>query len=364
MAETPPDRFPIVVPLDTIEREEVEWLWAGRIPKGRLTGLVGDPEAGKSTLALEIAAHVTTGKPLLGDDQGRDPGGVLLLTAEDGLGDTVRPRLEDMGANIGRVHVLSAVRNRTGQEDMPSLVDDMPALNFCLAHGDYSLVIIDPVNAYLGRTVDTHRDAPLRSVLAPLAALADQHGVAIVFVMHLTKGQRDRAMYRVQGSIAYVAVARVVHLVGVNPADEQERVMACIKNNLVTPKPAPLAFKIVDGQFRWLGETALAADDLLAPDQGKKRTVPRDNAKDFLRELLAQGPVESEEVLSKADAAGIARKTLTRAKEDLGIRAGRLGFGKGGHWAWELPGGDQVISVEAPGRANEPSMVTVPMLGF
>jgi hypothetical protein len=352
MAEMSPKRYPVIVPLDTVEREDVEWLWERRIPKGRLTGLVGDPDAGKSTLALAIAARVSTGEPLPGDAQQREPGRVLLLTAEDGLADTVRPRLEDGGANLNRVHVLSAVRDSKGQKHMPNLVDDLPALEHALFLGQYSLVIIDPINAYLGVTVDTHRDAALRSVLAPLAALAERYKVAVLFILHLTKGQRDRTIYRAQGSIAYVAAARVVHLVGLNPGNEGERAMVCIKNNLA-PKPASLAFEIAEGGFRWLGETALTADDLLAPDQGKKRTLPRDNAKDFLRELLAHGPVEAVEVLSKADAAGIARKTLTRAKDDLGISAGRQGFGRGGHWAWELPGGDQVISVEPPGRASE-----------
>src|SRR3989442_136267 len=170
-----------------------------------------------------------------------NPANVLILTAEDGLSDTVVPRLQELGADLSRVTVLTSVR-REGKERHFSLVDDMAALEAALVGGDFALVIIDPLNAYLGTSLDTHRDAALRSVLTPLAALVERFGVALIAIRHLTKGARDRAIYRGQGSIAYTAAARVVHLVGVDPNNDKQRVIACIKNNLALHPPA-LAFE-------------------------------------------------------------------------------------------------------------------------
>ncbi len=327
---------PVLVSLDTVKRQEVRWLWRGRIPRGRLTGLVGDPGIGKSWLALAIAAAVTTGEPLPGEADKREADNVLLLTAEDDLADTVRPRLEDIGADLSRVKVLTAVKGGSGGERFPQLPDDLVRLETELANGSYALVIIDPLNAYLGTSIDTHRDADLRSVLGALAALAQRTGVALLFILHLNKGQRDKAIYRAQGSIAYVAAARAVHLVGVNPDDERERALVCLKSNL-GPKPTALAFEITDDGFRWCGESTLTEADLLAPDQGARGPSALDRAKTFLQELLAEGPVEAEAVQAAAREAGIAEKTLQRAKDALGVISDRTGFGPDGRWTWVLP---------------------------
>jgi putative DNA primase/helicase len=329
------ERRPVLVPLDTVQRRDVRWLWRARIPFGRITCLMGDPKVGKSWLALAIAAAVTTGEPLPGETQGRDPAGVLLLTAEDGLEDTVRPRLEDMGADVGRVVVMPAVFDGQGKESFPNLAVDLDALDEALTGGGYGLVIIDPINAYLGTAVDTYRDAHVRAVLGPVATLAERHNVAVLVILHLTKGQRDRAIYRGQGNIAYVAAARVVHLVGVNPENGQ-RAMVCIGNNLAQEPPA-LAFDIADGRFRWLGETSVTAASLLAPEKGAEDASKLEAAKSFLRGALADGPVPFEVLQSDARAAGIAERTLRRAKDALDVRAVRTGFGKDGHWTWELP---------------------------
>lgn len=329
------ERQPVLVPLDTVEREEVQWLWPAWIPLGRLTGLVGDPGVGKSWLALAIAALITTGKPMPGEVQERQPADILLLTAEDGLADTVRPRLEDMGGDPARVTVLAGVLDTHG-ERLPSLVHDVDLLEKELAKGGYDLVIVDPLNAYLGAETDTYRDSALRSVLSRLAGLAERQRVALLFIMHLTKGERDKALYRAQGSIAYVAAARAVHLVGFNPNDQQERALVCIKNNLAE-KPPPLAFEITDDGFRWCGESTLTEADLLAPDQGARGPSALEVAMAFLRRLLANGPVEAEAAQAAARAADISEKTLQRAKAALGVISDRTGFGPDGRWTWVLP---------------------------
>jgi putative DNA primase/helicase len=318
-----------------VKREEVDWLWAERLPLGRLTGIIGDPGAGKSWLTLALATAVTTGAALPSDSE-RPAGDVLLLTAEDGLADTVRPRLEDMGADLERVTVLTAVRDAEGAEHHPSLVDDLPVLADLLAVGRYTLLIIDPINAYLGSSLDTHRDAALRSVLAPLANLAEQWGVAVIFVGHLNKGSRDRAIYRANGSVAYIGASRVVHLVGQNPENE-ERAIVCIKNNLATT-PSALGFELREGQFYWLGESAITAATLLSPDASEDERSTRQEAMDFLRDLLQEGPVEAQAVQNQARDCGITVKILRTARETLGIKSSRVGgMGAKGKWVWSLP---------------------------
>jgi len=331
---------PVTVRLADVQREAVLWRWTARLPMGKLTVIDGDPGAGKSWLTLALATAITTGAALPGDSESHSPQSVLIMTAEDGLGDTVRPRLEDMGADLSRVTALTAVRDAHGRERMPSLVEDIATIEGVLATGDFGLVILDPINAYLGTDLDTHRDAPLRAVLGPLAALAERRHVTIIGIRHLTKGQRDRAIYRGQGGIAYTAAARVVLLVGVNPDNTQERVLAVLKNNLC-PQPPAMAFEITDGRFLWRGETDVTAAALLAPDAPYTERSTQADAEGLLRELLAGGPVAVKDVEREVRAAGLSMRTAERAKATLGVRAerhGEPGRRGGGTWYWTLPG--------------------------
>lgn len=329
----------ITVRLCDVQREAITWRWNGRLPVGKVVMLEGDPGVGKSWLSLAVATAVTTGAALPGDSGIYPPKGVLIMTAEDGLGDTVRPRLEDMEAHLAQVTALTAVRDDQGRERIPSLVDDLVLIENELDKGDFGLVILDPINAYLGTDLDTHRDAALRAVLGPLAALAERWRVTIIAIRHLTKGQRDRAIYRGQGGIAYAAAARVVLLAGLNPANPLEGVLAVLKNNLA-PKPPALTFSITEGRFLWGAETDVTPAALLAPDAPQEERMTRDDAEGLLRELLTNGPLPVKEVESEAKSAGISWRTVERAKAALNIRASRVqeGFGGGrGHWVWALP---------------------------
>ena len=329
---------PVVVRLADVEREEVDWMWADRIPRGKLTMIEGDPGVGKSWLTMALACAVTQGNRFPGDDEQvkYEPSGVLLLTAEDGLADTIRPRLEDMGADLARINILTGVRGVEGKEQHLSLEEDIEAIEQTISAGDYKLLIIDPLNAYLGSSIDTHRDAALRFVLTPLAKLAERHGVAVICVRHLTKSPRDKAIYRGQGSIAYNAAARVVHLVGINPENDQERAIVCIKNNLAVVPPA-LAFEITNEGFFWKGETDITAESLLSPDAGQEEQGVLSEAKEFLTETLTDGPLSAFEAFRKAKAIGISERTLKRAKRALGVKTVKEGYAKTGRWVWSLP---------------------------
>ncbi len=332
---------PVLVNMADVQREEVSWLWRWRIPFGKLTLLEGDPGLGKSWLTMALATSVTLGSHpglrLPDDYSNSDPRSVLVMTAEDGLGDTVRPRLEDMGADLTRVQVLTAVINEQGRETFPSLARDLWQLESALSGGDYALIIIDPINAYLGG-VDGHQDVDIRSVLGPLAKLAEKYGVAILCLRHITKGGRDKSIYRGLGSIGYTAAARSVLLVGVDPDDENLRVVVCHKHNLAPDSPG-IAFEIQNGQFFWRGESSVTADAMLAPTSTEDRSV-REEAADFLRELLADGPRRTEDVQREAKRIGISASTLKRARHDLNIRSERVGgLGAAGWWEMRLPYG-------------------------
>ena len=327
---------PVLVNISDVQREEVRWLWKHRIPVGKLTVVEGDPGNGKSWLTMALATVVTQGSHLPGDYSLRKPQNVLVLTAEDGLGDTLRPRLEDMGADITRVRALTAVTNAKGQEQFPSLSRDLVDVEAALQGGGYGLVIIDPINAYLG-DIDGHQDTDVRSVLGPLAQLADKYQVAVVFVRHLTKGGRDKSIYRGLGSIGYTAAARSALLVGIDPANPHLRVVVCHKHNLAQGSPG-IAFEIQDGRFFWRGESTVTADAMLAPVSSED-SVAREEAADFLRETLGGGARPVKEVQHEATQIGITASTLKRARLGLGVRSGKVGFGADGYWEWRLPYG-------------------------
>ncbi len=165
---------PIVSTLSTVKREEVDWLWYGRLALGKPTCLMGDPGVGKSFVTASIGTRISLGSPLPGEEESREPADVLFLACEDGLADTIVPRFQDMGADMARLHVMTGVVDLDGRERHPSLVDDLPDIERALVEHHCRLLVIDPINAYLGSQLDTHRDAALRGALAPLSSLCER----------------------------------------------------------------------------------------------------------------------------------------------------------------------------------------------
>jgi hypothetical protein len=195
---------PVIVWLDTVDPQPVEWHWRGRIPRGKITLLIGDPGLGKSTLTIDVAARTTQGADWPDADAGQAPQGrVLFLTAEDGLADTVRPRVDLYGGDASRVGVWTAVR--TGSDQRPvSLSTDLALLDATLEkYSDVRMIVIDPLSAYLGYK-DSYKDAEIRGLVRPLADLADRRRVAVFAVLHMNKAEQFKALYRAQGSIAFV----------------------------------------------------------------------------------------------------------------------------------------------------------------
>jgi RecA-family ATPase len=338
-----------------IELEPIVWLWPGRIAKGKHTCIAGDPGTGKSQLAIAIAAAVSMGCewPC---GEGRPPlGSVIILSAEDGAGDTILPRLHAAGADCGRVYIVDAVREEDGGERTFNLKSDLASLEKMIAErGDVVLVVIDTVNSYLGKT-DSHKNAEVRAVLDPLSKMAERMRVAVLSITHFSKGGSNsttKTLHRFLGSIGFVGSPRAAFATFEDPDDPDRRLFLHAKNNLAPP-PQGLAYRleqtivgepgqgIVASRVKWepnpvtiTANEALAADAASNSDKG----FPREEAKDFLQQALADEDVEVDIVNAQAKTLGISEKTLKRARADLGVKASRVGgLGSEGVWKLSLP---------------------------
>ena len=341
-----------------IAPEAITWLWPGRIPLGKLTLLSGDPGLGKSFLALDVAARVSTGASWPDGAPGGEPGDVIVASAEDGTADTIIPRLRALDANLCRVHVIEGVKTERGRRPA-SLDTDLARIEVGVRHVQARLVIIDPIGAFLG-AADSHRDAEVRAILAPLADMAERLHVAIIAVAHLNKAQQVSAIYRTGGSIGFVAAARAVHVLAADKGNRERRIFAPLKNNLSRTAPA-LAFSITGEPPALEWEAAPAADinvdELLAPDPPRPRGPKPESlerAKDFVQEQLrgSPGPRPVEDIIQAATRAGISESTIRRAAKDIGvIRTNSGTFPRRSFW--QLPNNLTELS-EAPVRSEFP----------
>jgi putative DNA primase/helicase len=319
----PKARPSLAVCMADVEPEQVEWQWFPYIPKRKLTIIEGDPGIGKSWLTMELAAEVSTGRRMAGCLRGGEPQSVLLLTMEDGAGDTIRPRLDTLKADVSKVHVITKplALDGTGAGTLKAEIERLNA----------ALVIIDPIVGYLPEKTDMNSASAVRPVMARLAKVAEETDAAIVIVRHFAKSAKDQPLYRGLGSIDFTAAARSVLMVGADPTDAQKRVVAHAKSNL-TEKGPSLAYTLKNGKFTWVGRSSLSAEDLGVPPDADLRSA-REEAQDFLLQTLAEGPKPQAEVRAEAIKLGIAGATLRRAKGDLRVRAMK----KPDHWEWSLP---------------------------
>ncbi|MDO8750664.1 MAG: AAA family ATPase [Dehalococcoidia bacterium] len=324
--------------LSDITPQHVRWLWPGRIAMGKLNLLVGDPGVGKSFITLDVAARVSLGGPWP-DGGDAIEGNVILVTAEDGIADTVRPRLDALGANVSRIKVLGlSVIEQNGRETGLDLSQHLDLIEGHVITHRAVLIIIDPVLAFTGR-VDTHNNAQVRGLLTPLAALAERTGAAVWGVMHLNKSADTNPQYRITSSLAFVAAARTAHLVASDPGNPERRLFVPIKNNLTAPSLS-LAFHFsLDGVLAWDGPVeGVDVAWLLAPASGWEGGKVNE-ACSFLLTVLADGPRKVIEAKQEARDLGISKTTLRRAGDRLGIVPHRHSEGSSGdgYWTWELP---------------------------
>lgn len=332
------DDSPVGIFLAEVEPEEVDWLWHGRLARGKLSILEGRPDEGKTTLALDLAARQSTGAPMPGETTRRAPAGVVVVTAEDALADTIRPRLAAAGADLTR---CLAAR----PDESPSLDEDGLAwLRRACARVGAALVILDPLVALMPGKVDAHRDQDVRRMLRPLRTLAEECSVAILAVRHLRKAAASSPTDAGGGSVGIGAAARVVMLAAADPQNADGHVLARVKSNLSAPWPS-LSYRLVPTAgtvaIEWGAEVSQTAEDLLAaayaPGDPEERTRV-DEAKEALKTVLALGPVPAKDVEKERHRAGISEWSWRRARTALRVRVAKSGFDVG--WMWSLPEGD------------------------
>lgn len=324
-----------------ITPEHVTWIWPGRIPLGKITVLDGDPGLGKSAVTLDLAARITTGKPMPDGATGK-AGGVLVLNAEDGSADTIVPRLVAMGATLDRVRILKTVHAAEG-ERQPEIPLDLPAIERAAESVKARLIIVDPLMAFLSSETNSFRDQDIRRALAPVALMAERLRAAVLIVRHLNKNAEGNPIYRGGGSIGIIGAARCGLLVARDPDDHEnkKRILAVTKTNLGPGCPSlcytiePAAAESI--RVCWAGESLHQASSLLASTIGREERTDMEEAQEFLTAVLEDGPLAAKDVLRKGHIQGYYEKTLKRAKDKIGIRSKRQGFGAGSTWVWELP---------------------------
>ena len=311
-----------MIKMSEIQSQEVSWLWYPFIPYGKLTIIQGDPGDGKTTLVLNIAAWLSKGEGLDSEMKLSEPVNVIYQSAEDGLADTVKPRLELAGADCERILVIDE------KEKSLSMVDER--LEKAIVQTKARMLILDPIQAYLGGGMDMNRANEARDMTKKLGALAEKHQCAIVLIGHMNKAAGNKAAYRGMGSIDFFAVARSVLLVGRVEGEPNIRAVVQIKNNLAT-FGHPKAFALSEDGFQWLGDYEITADEVLGGIAPKANKM--EQAKRLLRELaLTSDAVQSNEIFDMADEQGISKRTLENAKRELGIRAKKINS----FWYWEL----------------------------
>lgn len=321
-----------LINMEQVEVKKIDWLLYPFIPFGKVTIVQGDPGEGKTTMVLQIIAKLTKGEAVLpsGSDEPAleaktvdlEPVNVIHQTAEDGLGDTIKPRLLSAGADCSRVMVI---------DDNDQALTMMDArLEEAIIKTKARLVVLDPIQAFLGAAVDMHRANEIRPLMKRVAVLAEKYHCAIILIGHMNKNSNGKSSYRGLGSIDFQAAARSVLIVGRIKDEPEIRVVCHVKSSLA-PEGKSIAFRLdKDTGFEWIGEYDISADDLLSGDnRGKKIHA----AKEFLQEVLASGSVAQTKVAEEAESRGIKKKTLWNAKKELEINSVKIG----NQWFWMLP---------------------------
>lgn len=320
-----------LINMEQVEVEKIDWLLYPFIPFGKVTIVQGDPGEGKTTMVLQIIAKLTKGEAILPVDKNTEikekitaaePVNVIYQTAEDGLGDTIKPRLLVAGADCSRVLVID------DNEQALTMMD--ARLEEAIIQTKAHLVVLDPIQGFLGADVDMHRANEIRPLMKRMAVLAEKHHCAIVLIGHMNKNSNGKSSYRGLGSIDFQAAARSVLIVGRVKDDPEIRVVCHVKSSLA-PEGKSIAFRLDKKTgFKWIGEYDISADDLLSGDnRGRKGR----EAKEFLIEILSDGAMEQAKIAEEAEHRGIKSKTMWNAKKELKIESVKIGS----QWFWMLP---------------------------
>lgn len=320
-----------LIHMEDVVSKEVEWLWYPYIPYGKITIIEGDPGEGKTTLVLKLAAALSRGLPLpCDDDKEYEPIHIIYQTAEDGIEDTIKPRLEKAGADCSMIRVI----DETDKE--LSMTDDM--LEQAIIETKARLIILDPIQAYIGATVDMHRANEIRPVLKHLGIIAEKHNCAIILIGHMNKASGSKSTYRGLGSIDIQATARSVLLVARLRDKPNIRIMAHDKSSLA-PAGDAIGFEMTeDNGMVCIGPYDITIDELLSGNEGRGKKK-LDIAENFIKEYFGSNKViPSNEIMMEAAKRSIKRNTLLSAKKKLGITSDKEKAEDGTiYWTWVMP---------------------------
>lgn len=320
-----------LIHMEDVVSKEVEWLWYPYIPYGKITIIEGDPGEGKTTLVLKLAAALSRGLPLTcDDDKEYEPIHIIYQTAEDGIEDTIKPRLEKAGADCSMIRVI----DETDKE--LSMTDDR--LEQAIIETGARLIILDPIQAYIGATVDMHRANEIRPVLKHLGIIAEKHNCAIILIGHMNKASGSKSTYRGLGSIDIQATARSVLLVARLRDKPNIRIMAHDKSSLA-PAGDAIGFEMTeDNGMVCIGPYDITIDELLSGNEGRGKKK-LDIAENFIKEYFGSNKViPSNEIMMEAAKRSIKRNTLLSAKKKLGITSDKEKAEDGTiYWTWVMP---------------------------
>ena len=320
-----------LIHMEDVISKEVEWLWYPYIPYGKITIIEGDPGEGKTTLVLKLAAALSRGLPLpCDDDKEYEPIHIIYQTAEDGIEDTIKPRLVKAGADCSMIRVI----DETDKE--LSMTDDR--LEQAIIETGARLIILDPIQAYIGATVDMHRANEIRPVLKHLGIIAEKHNCAIILIGHMNKASGSKSTYRGLGSIDIQATARSVLLVARLRDKPNIRIMAHDKSSLA-PAGDAIGFEMTeDNGMVCIGPYDITIDELLSGNEGRGKKK-LDIAENFIKEYFGTNKViPSNEIMMEAAKRSIKRNTLLSAKKKLGITSDKEKAEDGTiYWTWVMP---------------------------
>lgn len=320
-----------LIHMEDVVSKEVEWLWYPYIPYGKITIIEGDPGEGKTTLVLKLAAALSRGLPLpCDDDKEYEPIHIIYQTAEDGIEDIIKPRLEKAGADCSMIRVI----DETDKE--LSMTDDR--LEQAIIETKARLIILDPIQAYIGATVDMHRANEIRPVLKHLGIIAEKHNCAIILIGHMNKASGSKSTYRGLGSIDIQATARSVLLVARLRDKPNIRIMAHDKSSLA-PAGDAIGFEMTeDNGMVCIGPYDITIDELLSGNEGRGKKK-LDIAENFIKEYFGSNKViPSNEIMMEAAKRSIKRNTLLSAKKKLGITSDKEKAEDGTiYWTWVMP---------------------------
>ena len=309
-----------LINMQDVEVEDVKWLIYPFIPYGKITIIQGDPGEGKTTLVLQIIARLTKGESIV-NEEAKEPINVIYQTAEDGLADTIKPRLLSADADCSKVLVID-------DKDTPLTMRDV-RLEQAIVETNAKLVVLDPIQGFLGADVDMHRANEIRPVMKHISELAEKYKCAIILIGHMNKSSMGKSAYRGLGSIDFQAAARSVLIVG-RIKDEPEIRVVCQTKSSLAPEAKSLAFRLSEENgFEWIGEYDVTADDLLS---GTAKGARKQAAIEFLENTLTNGPLPQTELTELAKQKGISERTLRTAKDELGIKSKRAN----NQWYWSL----------------------------